>query len=88
VEVLEGRALMAVVAASAFDAFGREALVAVYGNGQLYQYDAAGSHFLGNNIAGASIAFDHLGGEILDVVYTDGQLYQYDAAGSHFLGHL
>jgi hypothetical protein len=75
-----------VAISTAFDPFGRQVYDVIYAGGALYQYDAAGVHYLGSGFQSVSVAFDGAGHEVLDAVYAGGTLVQYDSAGGHILG--
>jgi hypothetical protein len=52
--------------------------------GNLTQFDAAGTHYIGGGVRSASVAF-YANSEVLLVTYQNGVLYQFDAGGAHLL---
>jgi hypothetical protein len=63
-----------------------EVVEVVYSSGALYQFDAAGAHYIGGGVRSASVAF-YAGGEVLLVTFPSGALVQYDSAGAHPLAN-
>jgi hypothetical protein len=61
-----------------------EVVEVVYSNGNLFQFDVAGAHYLGGGVRSASVAF-YGGSEVLLLTYQGGVLYQFDAGGTHLL---
>jgi hypothetical protein len=73
------------------DRRGRAGVDIVYTNGNAFEIDSFGSHFIGNNILDMSRAYDALGNFRLEVIYNDGSgftgmLVQSTKSGTTVLG--
>jgi len=65
--------------------FSTQVSLVVYGNGDLYQYDASGTQYLASGVRSASVAVTPSGSRVYEVVFGNGDLYQYDASGAQYL---
>ncbi len=64
---------------------GSSVILVVLDDGDLYQCDASGAHYLVSGVRSASLTYTPSGSLVYEVVFENGAWYQCDATGAHYV---